>query len=65
MPTRTELMAVADHNMDVTLTTFIDTVMQSSATDVEKAKIIQSQRLHSAATRTYIRTHLGIQGDIK
>ncbi len=63
MSTRTERLTTAGNNIDITLRTFLDTVMQSSATDIEKAKILQAQRLYSAATRTYIRAHLGLNGD--
>ncbi len=61
MSTRTERLTAASDNIDITLRTFLDIVMQSSATDIEKAKILQAQRLYSAATRTYIRVHLGLK----
>jgi len=49
MSTRTERLTAASDNIDITLRTFLDIVMQSSATDIEKAKILQAQRLYSAA----------------
>lgn len=58
MSTRTEQLDAADHALDTTFRTFLDVVMESSATDAEKARILQAHRLYSSAARSYIRIHL-------
>ena len=58
MSTRTERIAQADIDLDFTMTAFLDCVMQSRATDIEKANIIRLFRAHTAATREYARAIL-------